>query len=58
MTKTETPNEMMICFSEKVRTIKNITEYGNDGEWMIVRTYDSEILVNKDKVNWVELKQF
>jgi hypothetical protein len=58
MIKAETPNELTVCFSEKIRTIKNVIEYGDDGEWMVIRTYDSEILVNKDKVNWVELKQF
>ena len=55
--KAEQPNEMRICFGEKMRTIPNVTEYGNDGVNMIVRTYDSEIVVNWSKVAWAEMKQ-
>lgn len=55
--KAEVPNQLQICFGEKMRTIQNVTEYGNDGTNMIVKTYDSEIIVNWGKVAWAEMKQ-
>lgn len=35
----ETPNEMKISFinTEKLRVLKNVTQYGRDGKYLIAR---------------------
>ena len=56
--KAEQPNEFIICFSEKLRTVKNVIEFALDSNgWILLRTKDSEVLIQKEKVNWIELKQ-
>lgn len=47
-----------VCFADKQKVFHEIADWGHENGWMkLLRKDGTEVLINPDKVNWVEIEK-